>query len=149
MQDVLLTVPDLYFCYGVAKAGRRALTTLAIRNLHVVGRFNSLHPPPPASRQSSFRIESCRKMFFGSMARSCGGGTVPILLLKYRRTLCLHLGVSGTTNNCRSKDEMQERQVAATATCDGDHFQETNTCMSSVLSMSVWSSRVAEYGSTG
>ena len=65
-----------------------------------------------------------------------------ILLLKCRRTLHLHLGVSGTTVGAK----LQERQVAATATCDGDHFQETNTCMTSVRSMYVWSSRIAEYG---
>ena len=79
------------------------------------------------------------------MARSCGGGAVPILVLKYRGTLRLHLGVSGTTVGAK----MQKRQVAATATCDGDHFQETNTCVSSVRSMYVWSSRIAEYGPTG
>ena len=32
---------------------------------------------------------------------------------------------------------MQERQVAATVKCDGDHFKEVNTCMSSILSMYV------------
>ena len=47
IQDVLLTVSDLYFCYEVAKAARRALTTLATQNLQVVGRFNSPPPPPP------------------------------------------------------------------------------------------------------
>ena len=47
MQDVLLTVPDLYFCYEVAKAARRAWATLATRNLHEVGRFNSLNSPAP------------------------------------------------------------------------------------------------------
>ena len=35
MQDVLLTVPDLYFCYGVAKAARRASIALATRNRRV------------------------------------------------------------------------------------------------------------------
>ena len=146
MQDVLLTVPDLYFCYEVAKAARRAWNTLATRNLHVVGRFNSLNSPAsPPSRQSSFRIESCRKMFFGSMARSCGGGAASILLLKYQRTLRLHLGVPGTTVGAK----LQEKQVAATATCDVDHFQETSTCMTSVRSMYVWSPRISEYGSTG
>ena len=149
MQDVLLTVPDLCFCYEVAKKGSTTGLdyTLATRNLHVVGRFNNPNSPaPPPSRQSSFRIESCRKMFFGSLARSCGGGAASILLLKYRRTLRLHLGVSGTTVGAK----LQERQVAATATCDVDHFQETSTCMTSARSMYVvWSSRIAEYGSTG
>ena len=78
-------------------------------------------------------------MFFGSMACSCGGGAASILLLKYRRTLRLHLGVSSTTVGAN----LQERQVAATATCDVDHFQETSTCMTSVRSMYVWSSRIA------
>ena len=84
-------------------------------------------------------------MFFGSMTRSCGVGAASILLLKYGRTLRLHLGVSDTTVGAK----LQERQVAATATCDVDHFQETSTCMTSVRSMYVWSSRIAEYGSTG
>ena len=126
---------------------RRALTTIATRDLHVVGRFNNPHSPTP-SRQSSFRMESCRNIFFSSMARSCVGGEVPILLLKYRRSSSTSC-VSGTTVGAK----MQERQVAATATatCDGDNFQETinNTCMSSVRSIYVWSSCIAEYGSTG
>ena len=147
MQDVLLTVPDLYFCYEVAKAARRAWTTLATRNLHVVGRFNSPNSPaPPPSRQSSFRIESCRKMFFGSMARSCGGGAASIYYCSNIGEPSVYiLGVSGTTVGAN----LQERQVAATATCDGEHFQENDTCMTSVRSMYVWSSRIAEYGSTG
>ena len=72
------------------KTARRAWTTLATRNLHV-GIFKSPHHPPPLPppplffRKSSFRIESCRKMFFGSMARWCGGSAVPIL--KYRRSV--------------------------------------------------------------
>ena len=146
MQDVLLTVPDPYFCYEVAKAARQAWTTLATRNLHVVGRFNSLNSPPPPPPTVFLRIESCRKMFFGSMARSCGRGAASILLLKYRRTLRLHLGVLGTTVGAKLQGK---RQVAATATCDVDHFQETSICMTSVRSMYVWSSRIAEYGSTG
>ena len=56
MQDVLLTVPDLHFCYEVAKTARRAWTTLAKRNLHV-GTFKSPHhPPPPTPPPSSERL---------------------------------------------------------------------------------------------
>ena len=118
MQDVLLTVSDLYFCYEVAKAARRAWTTLATRNLHEVGRFNSPYSPPPLPTVF-LSNRKLPQMFFGSMARSCGGSAAAILLLKFRRTLRLHLGVSGTTVGAK----MQERQVVATATCDGDHFQ--------------------------
>ena len=60
MQDVLLTVPDLYFCYEVAKTARRTWTTLATRNLHV-GIFNSPHhphPPRPPSSSESLPFES-------------------------------------------------------------------------------------------
>ena len=143
MQDVLLAVPDHYFCYEVAQTGRTTGFDYARHKKSTCSRLiqQSTLPRP---RQSSFRIESCCKMF-GFMARSCVGGAVPILLLKYRRTLRLHVGVSGTTVGTR----MQERQVAATSTCDGDHFQVTNTCKSSVRSMYVWSSRIAKDRSTG
>ena len=145
MQDVLLTVPDLYFCYEVAKAARRAWTTLATRNLHVVGRINSPNsptPPLPTVFLSNRKLPQNVLRLHGSLERRWRGF---LLLLKYRRTLRLHLGVSGTTVGSK----LQERQVAATATCDVDHFQETSTCMTSGRSMYVWSSRIAEYGSTG
>jgi hypothetical protein len=35
MEDVLLTVPDLYFCYELAKVARWALTTLTTRNIYM------------------------------------------------------------------------------------------------------------------
>ena len=133
MQDILLTVPDLHYCYEVAKTARRAWTTLATRNLHV-GIFKSPHPPPPLFRTPSFRIE----MFFGSMARWCGGGSsVPIL--KYLRVVRLRLVFLAQL----FKEEMQERQVTAIFTCDGYHFQETNTCVSSIRSMYVSTGKVA------
>ena len=70
MQDFLLTVSDLYFCYEGAKAARRALTTLATKNIHVVGRFNS---PPPSSDSLPLDLKATRKCSYGSMARSCEG----------------------------------------------------------------------------
>ena len=61
MQDVFLTVPDLYFCYKVGKAARRALTTLATRNLHVIGRLNSLNSPPPPPDSLPFESKAAAK----------------------------------------------------------------------------------------
>ena len=108
MQDVLLTVSDLYFCYKVAKAARRALATLATRNLHVVGRFNS---PPSLPLPDSLRLHGL------PVRRWRGSHTVAQVSEKSSS----HLGVSGT--NVREK--MQERQVAAIFTCDEDNFRET------------------------
>ena len=72
MQDVLLTVPDLYFCCEVAKVARWALTTLATTN----------HTPPSSLPPHSLPFE--RKA--ASVARSRGGGAFPILFLRYRTT---------------------------------------------------------------
>ena len=57
-------------------------------------------------------------MFSGSMARWCGGSSVPIL--KYRRAVRLRLVFLAQL----FKEKMQERQVAAIFTCDGYNFQE-------------------------
>ena len=60
MQDVMLTVPDLYFCYEVAKTARRAWTMLATRNLHV-GIFNSPPPHPPSPESLPFESKAAEK----------------------------------------------------------------------------------------
>ena len=146
MQDVLLTFPDLYFCYEIAKAGRRALTTLATRNLHVlVGRFNSTPPPPllPTVFLSNRKLPQNVLRLHGLLVRRWRGSHTVAQTSENPSSTSWCFG-----HNCRSKDA-GKAGGGKMATCDGDHFQETNTCMSSVRSMYVWSSRIAEYGSTG
>ena len=97
MQDVLLTVPDLYFCYEVAKTARWAWTTLATRNLHV-GIFNS-SPAPPTSESFPFESKAAEKR---SSAPWLAGAEVA--RFSYSNIGGLFVNVLCFRHNCSKKD---------------------------------------------